>query len=173
MRPARRDLLAGAAALLSAPRRLRAELLRAPLLLEIAMQGRGDGARVWFDPAGLRVEPGQTVRWINREAGNVHTATAYHPENDGRPLRIPAAAAPWNSDYLMPGDAFEVALTVPGVYDYFCVPHEHAGMVGRLVVGDPGAGAADAMPAGDLPAVALAGFPSVEAILRLGAVRRA
>ena len=103
----------------------------------------------------------------------MHTTTAYHPANDGRPLRIPAAAAPWTSDYLMPGDAFEVALTVPGVYDYYCIPHEHAGMVGRLVVGDPGADAADAMPAGDLPAVALAAFPSVEAILRLGAVHRA
>jgi hypothetical protein len=41
------------------------------------------------------------------------------------------------------------------------------------VVGDPGADAADAMPAGDLPAVALAAFPPVAAILRLGAVHRA
>ena len=168
MRLARRTLLAGAAALFAAP-----ALVRAAAVLEIVMQGRGGGAHVWFAPTGLRVAPGQTVRWINREEGNVHTTTAYHPANDGRPLRIPAGAAPWTSDYLMPGDAFEVALTVPGVYDYYCIPHEHAGMVGRLVVGDPGADAADAMPEGDLPAVALAAFPSVEAILRLGAVHRA
>ena len=38
----------------------------------------------------------------------------------------------------MPGESFEVELTEPGVYDYFCIPHEHAGMVGRIVVGGPG-----------------------------------
>jgi hypothetical protein len=27
-----------------------------------------------------------------------------------------------------------------GVYDYFCKPHEAAGMVGRIVVGNPGSG---------------------------------
>ena len=43
------------------------------------MQGRGDGSHVWFDPIGLLVRPGQTVRWTNREAGNVAHATAYHP----------------------------------------------------------------------------------------------
>ena len=30
---------------------------------------------------------------------------------------------------------FDVTLTAPGVYDYFCTPHEAAGMVGRIVVG--------------------------------------
>ena len=30
-------------------------------------------------------------------------------------------------------------LTVEGVYDYFCAPHEMAGMVGRIIVGRPGA----------------------------------
>jgi len=30
-----------------------------------------------------------------------------------------------------------VVLTVPGVYDYFCTPHEMAGMVGRIIVGQP------------------------------------
>ena len=27
--------------------------------------------------------------------------------------------------------------TVTGVYDYFCIPHEEAGMVGRIIVGSP------------------------------------
>ena len=39
----------------------------------------------------------------------------------------------------MPGESFAVELTEPGVYDYYCIPHEHAGMVGRIVVGGPGA----------------------------------
>ena len=44
---------------------------------------------------------------------------------------------PWDSKYLLPGKVFEIELTVEGVYDYFCTPHEAAGMVGRLIVGKP------------------------------------
>lgn len=94
------------------------------------------GSTVWFDPTGLYVEPGTTVRWMVRE--NVHTTTAYHPRNDHHPLRIPETAVPWDSGYLVhPGDHFDVALSVPGVYDYYCIPHEAVGMVGRIVVGKP------------------------------------
>ena len=32
------------------------------------------------------------------------------------------------------GDNFEVRLTVEGVYDYYCIPHEASGMVGRIIV---------------------------------------
>jgi plastocyanin len=100
----------------------------------IEMRSDALGARVWFDPIGLYVEPGTTVRWIVRE--NVHTTTAYHPRNDKHSLRIPEAAMPWDSGYLVqPGEHFDVTLIVPGVYDYYCTPHEGAGMVGRIVVG--------------------------------------
>lgn len=102
--------------------------------IEIALSGTANGAEVWFRPRGLRVHPGQAVRWVNRDLGNVHTATAYHPDN-GKPQRIPQGAKSWNSDYLMPGQSFVMVFEVPGVYDYFCIPHEHAGMVARIVVG--------------------------------------
>jgi plastocyanin len=52
-------------------------------------------------------------------------------------MRIPKTARPWSVDVLQPGETFEVALTVPGVYDYFCAPHEAAATVGRLMVGQP------------------------------------
>ena len=105
----------------------------------IEMRSDALGARVWFDPIGLYVEPGTTVRWIVRE--NVHTTTAYHPHNDSHSLRIPEGAVPWDSGFLVhPGDHFDVTLTVPGVYDYYCTPHEGAGMVGRIVVGKRRAG---------------------------------
>lgn len=136
--------------------------------VEIAMAGTGDGSRVWFDPIGLLVQPGRTVRWVNRDPGNAHTATAYHPSNFDRPRRIPIGAAAWDSDYLLPGEAFEVTLGVPGVYDYYCVPHEQAGMVGRIIVGTPG----PASDAGDrLPAAALRAFPGIREILEKGVVR--
>jgi plastocyanin len=116
-------------------------LLASPGPKLIEMRSDALGSRVWFDPIGLYVQPGTTVRWIARE--NVHTTTAYHPKNDHHPLRIPDGAAPWDSGFLVkPGATFDVTLTVPGVYDYYCIPHEGAGMVGRIVVGKAiGAGA--------------------------------
>ncbi|HEX5078869.1 MAG TPA: plastocyanin/azurin family copper-binding protein [Geminicoccaceae bacterium] len=142
--------------------------------VEIAMQGRPDGSRVWFDPVGILIAPGQTIRWTNRDAGNVHTTTSYNPENFDRPLRMPAAARPWDSGYLMPDETFSVTFTEKGVYDYYCVPHEHAGMVGRIVVGAPDAQAwmAAGGAEGDMPEVALQAFPAVEEIMAKGAVRR-
>jgi plastocyanin len=142
--------------------------------VEIRMRGNADGSRVGFDPVGLHVQPGTMVRWLNVDAGNAHTATAYHPKLMDRPRRIPESAEPWDSDYLLPEDSFSVTLTVPGVYDFYCVPHEHAGMVGRIVVGKPGNEWRDypfeidgGMP---LPEIALGGFPSVDEMMRAGSV---
>lgn len=135
MIPSRRQVLRAGGVVLAGCAALR--FAQAQTAIEIRMQGNADGSDVWFDPIGLRIEPGQTIRWTNLDRGNSHTATAYHPNNSDRPLRIPGAAEPWTSGYLLPGETFSVRLTVEGVYDYFCIPHEHAGMVGRIVVGDP------------------------------------
>jgi plastocyanin len=149
-------------------------------VVEIFMRSTPDGSLVTFDPVGLLVRPGQRVRWVN-DGNNVHTATAYHPANDHHPLRIPAAAAPWNSGYLVnKGDSFEVRLTVEGVYDYYCIPHEASGMVGRIIV----SGAKKADPASfapypdnpgrkewkDIPEAALRSFPPIPAILKMGRI---
>src|SRR5213080_74914 len=76
----------------------------------------------------------------------------------------------------------DVTLTVPGVYDYFCQPHEAAGMVGRIVVGKPGGPGAMAFdyfrgrPGTEnwkaVPPAAQKAFPSVDAIMRRRIVRR-
>jgi plastocyanin len=159
----------GIVAALSLPRRM----AMAQDAIDISMAGRPNGSRVWFDPIGILVEPGQTVRWTNHDPGNSHTATAYHPMFEDRPLRIPDDAQPWDSGYLLPGDSFSVTLTVPGVYDYYCIPHEMAGMVGRIVVGEPPQGWTETTRAGeDLPDAALLEFPSVEEIMEKGVVRR-
>lgn len=137
--PTRRCVIQAGASLagLALPGVLR--LARAAQEAEILMRSDPQGARVGFDPVGLLVEPGATVRWTIE--ANVHTATAYHPDNDDHSLRIPQAAAPWDSGYLVePGASFAVTLTVPGVYDYFCAPHELGGMVGRIIVGAPRGG---------------------------------
>lgn len=136
-------------------------------VLDIVLSGTPNGASVWFRPRGLLVQRGQTIRWVNGDVGNVHTSTAYHPDNAGKPLRIPRGAPPWNSDYLLPGQSFSVTFDVPGVYDYFCVPHEHAGMVGRIIVEAPEPGAQALREASDaqLPVAARDGFVTIDRIV--------
>src|ERR1044071_395818 len=131
----RRELLAAGGGLAPAPALPRAAV-GASEVIEITMGGREDGSHVWFDPIGILIKPGQTIRWTNLNPGNSHTTTAYHPANFERPLRIPKAAKSWNSDYLLPNESFSVLFTEKGVYDYFCIPHERAGMVGRILVGE-------------------------------------
>ena len=69
-----------------------------------------------------------------------------------------------------------MTLTQEGVYDFFCIPHEHAGMVGRIIVGQPGGSPAASVSAQTddvepLPEIALQAFPSVGEIMRDGIVR--
>lgn len=134
--------------------------------LDILMRGNANGSNVWFAPWGLKVTPDTVLRWRNADPGNSHTTTAFHPQNSQHPLRIPADAEPWNSDYLLPGETFAVTLTVPGVYDYFCIPHELAGMLGRIVVSDPSAAAPVAVDG------MMDKFPSVADIIRLGRIEK-
>lgn len=135
-------------------------------VVEITMAGTKRGEHVWFSPIGLAVAPGTTIRFANDDRGNSHTSTAYHPDNHGKTLRIPSGAEPWDSGYLLPGKSFEITLTAPGVYDYYCVPHEVAGMVGRILVGTPDdPGWEDAVPEDGLPKRAGGVLPSVEDIL--------
>jgi plastocyanin len=165
----RRDMLRTGGALLAGLPFSRG-LARGTPPVEIIMRGNADGSLVWFDPIGLLVKPGQTIRWTNKDPGNSHTSTAYHPANDGHPLRIPAGALPWGSDYLLPDEAFSITLLEPGVYDYFCVPHEHAGMVGRLVVMEPGGSPPLAATGAPIEGLAKDLFPPVDEIIRRGKV---
>jgi plastocyanin/uncharacterized membrane protein len=96
----------------------------------------------YFDPIGLHVDPGTTVRF--EIAAGAHSATAY--EN-----RIPADASTFDSGTISSG-AFEYTFEEPGTYDYYCIPHKSVGMVGRIVVDSPGGPAeASPIPDGDVP----------------------
>jgi plastocyanin len=137
--------------------------------------------QTYFDPAGIRIAQGDTVRWV--QISGFHSITAYHPNNDNHELRIPTSAEAWDSDILLTaypkrGATYERVFTVPGVYDYFCKPHEMAGMVGRIVVAEPGDGPGT-KPFGyapnehwkPVPQVARDAFPSVAEIMQKGTVR--
>lgn len=143
--------------------------------VRIGMIQDPDTGFVGFDPIGLFVQPGTRVTWVN--GAGVHTVTAYHPANGNRVPRIPEAAEPWDSGHLLqPGETFSRRLTVPGVYDYFCLPHERAGMAGRIVVGEtsgPGARPyreADGSGWQPVPAAVRRRLPSADRILEAGRI---
>jgi len=98
----------------------------------------------YFDPIGLHIEPGDTVRWIN-ESGS-HSAKAYKD-------RIPDGVPAFDSGiFNEEGAEFEQTFSTEGTIDYFCTPHKSLGMVGRVVVGEPGGPADGSMPPdGDVP----------------------
>ena len=143
----------------------------------VRMRSDALGARVWFDPAGLRVTPGTIVRWVVE--ANVHSTTAYHPGNANFALRLPTNAEPWDSGILtQPGQTYEHRFRIPGLYDYYCTPHELAGMVGRILVlpeDDPGRDLREPDPAADgrrpPSKAARSAFPPIDLVLRQGIVR--
>lgn len=106
----------------------------------------GDG-QVVFTPAIVWLQPGGTVSWQFEVVA--HSVTAYHPDN-GRPLRIPVSADAFDSGVSPAGETFEHTFDTPGVYNYFCRPHEFFGMVGVVIVdtplGGPGTTDPEAVP---------------------------
>lgn len=126
---------------------------RQEAIVTIAMKGTPRGERVWFEPNGVAVPLGTRLRFVNEDPGNSHTATCFHPDLYGQMRRIPVCAQPWESGFLLPDQSFETVLTLPGVYDYYCLPHLAHGMVGRIVVGNSqSAGWVDEPYASDLHA---------------------
>lgn len=96
----------------------------------------------YFDPIGLHVEPGTTVQF--EIAAGAHSATAYQD-------RIPDGAKTFDSGVISEG-SFKQTFDTPGTYDYYCSPHQSVGMVGRIVVGEPGGPAEQSpIPNGDVP----------------------
>ena len=97
-----------------------------------------------FVPDELTVSVGDTVVWENTST-RTHTVTAYEggiPDAadyfasggyDGER----AAREAWNEAFgggLESGDRFSHTVTVPGRYDYVCIPHEEGGMYATVFV---------------------------------------
>lgn len=98
--------------------------------LTVVVEGTNVDAR--FEPALLQINPGDVIRFVVREG--LHTITAYHPDNR-RILRMPESAESFDSGPLTKGDIWYLTITEPGVYDYFCLPHEKMGHAGRIISG--------------------------------------
>jgi len=98
----------------------------------ILMISDGDARK--FEPAMLIVARGTTVTW-RHVSGSGHTATLDPAKvKDSSRIATPAGAQPWDSGTLSEGRTWTYTFEVPGTYRYVCVPHDHRGMLGTVVV---------------------------------------
>lgn len=90
-----------------------------------------------FAPETVTVEAGDTVQWRN-VSNVIHTATA-DPDAAADPghVTLPEGAEAFSSGILPPGQTFSHTFEVPGRYQYVCLPHEAAGMIGEVIVEAP------------------------------------
>src|SRR5690606_35773876 len=105
-----------------------AEIHRVELLFR-RVEGKST-PEFYFEPTGLYVEPGDTVRFVAVTAD--HTVTAYH-RDFGKTHRVPELAEPFTTEVLPLNAVWDYTFVIPGVYDIFCLPHERLGHVMRIV----------------------------------------
>lgn len=100
--------------------------------IQVKMLNKGARGAMVFEPALVKVAPGDTVTFVATDKG--HNAEIISG-------MIPAGAAPFKGKM---NQNLTVKFTKPGVYGYKCLPHYGMGMVGAVIVGDPAANAAQA-----------------------------
>lgn len=92
---------------------------------EVKMLNKGsDGQAMVFEPAFLKIKPGDTVKFVPTDKG--HDAETI-------PGLIPEGATPFKGKL---SQELTVTFDKPGFYGYKCVPHLGMGMVGAIQVGD-------------------------------------
>ena len=117
--------LMGATALAATPLKVLAESHAAGMvevqMLNKATEGR---ERQVFEPPVVRVAAGDTVKFVATDRGH---------NSASNPDMLPEGAAEWKGGI---NEDIEVTFEVDGVYGYNCTPHQSAGMVGLVLVGD-------------------------------------
>lgn len=92
--------------------------------VEIKMLNKGEKGAMVFEPASVRIQPGDTVKFVPTDKShNAETIAGMLPEGS-TPF-----AGKLNQEISI---TFEKA----GVYGFKCKPHYSMGMVGIVVVGD-------------------------------------
>ena len=91
---------------------------------EVKMLNKGpDNQAMVFDPPFLKVQPGDTVKFVPTDKG--HDAETI-------PGLLPGGATPFKGKL---SQEISVTFEKPGLYGYRCVPHFGMGMVGLIEVG--------------------------------------
>lgn len=92
---------------------------------QVKMLNKGARGAMVFEPALVKVAPGDTVTFLPIDKShNVESIASM----------LPAGAAPFKGKM---NQALTVKFTKPGVYGYKCLPHYGMGMVGAVIVGKP------------------------------------
>jgi len=93
--------------------------------VEVKMLNKGTEGVMVFEPALVKINPGDTVKFVAADKGhNVETIATMVPEGGS------TFAGKINEELTVTFDK-------PGVYGYKCKPHYGMGMVGMVVVGEP------------------------------------
>lgn len=98
----------------------------------VKMLNKGKAGMMVFEPAVVKIAPGDTVTFVPTD--KTHNAESIAG-------MIPAGAAPFKGKMSQP---VTVKFSKTGVYGYKCLPHYGMGMVGVVVVGNPGSNMAAA-----------------------------
>ncbi len=89
-----------------------------------------ENLRMYFKPKLLTIAPGDKVTWVN-QANEFHNMLTY-------PDGYPKGAKPFISeDLTKKGQEWSHVFTVPGTYEYHCLPHLPMGMHGMVIAGRP------------------------------------
>lgn len=87
-----------------------------------------------FGPAALIVSPGTEVTWEWTGAGGAHNVvTDINSDSVPVDIELNSGATEEGSDVT-----YSVTLEEPGVAPYVCSPHRAAGMMGAVIVQEPG-----------------------------------
>lgn len=93
--------------------------------IEVKMLDKGTKGVMVFEPALVKVAPGDTVKFIPASKGhNVETIVGM----------LPTGATPVNGKI---NEEVVIKLDKPGIYGFKCKPHYGMGMVSMVVVGTP------------------------------------
>jgi len=85
-----------------------------------------------FDPEGLTINAGDTVRWVWASSGhNVVSGAACTPDDL---FCSPDDTSCATADTLPSGTTYEHVFGAPGTFPYFCSPHCEFGMAGTITV---------------------------------------
>jgi pseudoazurin len=93
--------------------------------VEVKMLNKGTEGVMVFEPALVKINPGDTVKFLASDKGhNVETVDAMVPEGGQKFVgKI--------------NEELTITFDKPGVYGYKCKPHYGMGMVGMIIVGAP------------------------------------
>eukprot|EP00793_Prasinoderma_coloniale_P002898 PRCOL_00002380-RA len=104
-------------------------LAATPAMAASVKLGSDSGALV-FDPATVTISKGDSVTWTNN-AGFPHNVVF---DEDAVPDGVDVDSLSSYDLLNAPGESHSATFDVAGTYEYYCEPHQGAGMAGKVVV---------------------------------------